>query len=165
MVIDKKNIINYLFIFLISTALSDFFMQNVHIAIAFPLKQYLFVAIPPWAYAEKQKASPIKLKGEIQSSNCTGGKCLLSLKTTELIWNKTKSSISIGEIIQIEYINSTQTNIDSPPVIGSENYINLDFKKGQSVFVWIKPSIDNNDVFIPASGPSSFGPDLSSELK
>ena len=63
-------------------------------------------------------------------------------------------------------INSTvKTNKDIIPDLGSNNYISLDLKQGESIIAWIKPSINNEDGFMPASGPYSFGPDLSSELK
>lgn len=59
------------------------------------------MALPDWAYGQRQRLSPILIQGEVTEVNCLGTQCTLTMTILEVLRNQSQETLEPGEAIVI----------------------------------------------------------------
>ena len=62
------------------------------------------MALPDWAYAERQRLSPILLRGEVMEVSCHEVQCTLKMKILQVLRNQSQRNIAHGDSLLINFV-------------------------------------------------------------
>lgn len=54
------------------------------------------MALPDWAYGQRQRLSPILIQGEVTEVNCLGTQCTLTMTILEVLRNQSQETLEPG---------------------------------------------------------------------
>lgn len=120
------------------------------------------MALPDWAYGQRQRLSPILIQGEVTEVNCLGTQCTLTMTILEVLRNQSQETLEPGEAIVITFVGNGLSEEDSsnpfPPPIGSPDMAVAVPCQGDQKYAWLRPT-DGNSYELMA-GEYGFGPNL-----
>jgi len=123
------------------------------------------MALPDWAYGERQRLSPILVKGEITAVSCSGIQCTLTMKILEVLRNQSPRDIAPGYSVSISFVGNIPSECHPPdpclpPPIG-EPIISVDIPKiDDQRYAWLRPVNGDSDAYELMAGEYGFGPNL-----
>jgi hypothetical protein len=124
------------------------------------------MALPDWAYAERQRIAPILVKGEVIEVACPGGQCTLKMQITQVVRNQTDRNIAPGCFLLINFTGNApagQIAPDrNPPPIGAATMSVKIPNVGDSTDAWLVPAAGDRDVYDLTAGQYGFGPNIES---
>jgi len=125
---------------------------------------FKIMALPDWAYGERQRLSPILVKGEVISVSCHGVQCALKMKILEVLRNQSSRDIVPGQVVSIVFVGRlpSESHKDSspPPPIGAPD-ISVELPKiGETKNAWLRSANDNSEAYELMVGAYGFGPNL-----
>ena len=130
------------------------------------------MALPDRAYAERQRLSPIRLKGLDQPIRCDRSGCSVSVLIESIERNKSPAHLIEGSTIAIVEIEASNTktipnpaSLDQSPMMGMpDNSVHIP-PPGSRTEAWLRPATLSKDTYYTTTfhlmgGPYGFGPDL-----
>ena len=123
------------------------------------------MALPDWAYAERQRLSPILVKGEVLSVSCQGVQCDLKMNILEVLRNQSSRDIAPGFLVSIAFVGNLASDCQGsdpclPPLIGAP-VVSVDIPKvGDQKYAWIRPDDSICNTYELMAGEYGFGPNL-----
>ena len=130
------------------------------------------MALPPWAYGERQRLSPILLKVRIQSISHHRDGCQVVAVPLLVMRNSSEHAIPLNKPIKILIdepgVIFPANDITQAPALGSQraspsNGFSSPIaapKVGDERLAWLRPSPNQRDSFDLMAGSHGFGPDL-----
>lgn len=120
------------------------------------------MALPDWAYGQRQRLSPILIQGEVKEVNCLGTQCTLTMQILEVLRNQSQASLEPGESIVITFVGHgspvEDSSAPSPPPIGSPDMAVSAPRQGDQKYAWLRPT--EGDRYELMAGEYGFGPNL-----
>lgn len=130
------------------------------------------VALPPWAYVERQQMSPIRIEGVIQQVTCENNRCYAKMLIESVKRNKSSQQLAEGDVITIIDIEARDSQAESrppnqqeAPIIGlPDNSVHIPTLCSRTE-AWLRPAEPSGDrkhsnTFQLMAGPYGFGPSL-----
>ena len=122
------------------------------------------MALPDWAYAERQRLSPISVRGEVTEVSCQGMQCTLKMKVSQVYRNLAQQNIEPGNLLLINFLGDPpqepQSINSSPPPIGAPITSVRIPTIGEQIEAWLRPAEGTINTYDLTSGPYGFGPNL-----
>ena len=123
------------------------------------------MALPDWAYAERQRLSPILLRGEVMEVSCHEVQCTLKMKILQVLRNQSQRNIAHGDSLLINFVGKVpecHSISQSPPPIGSTIMSVRIPNVGDQTDAWLRPADGDSNTYDLTSGEYGFGPNLES---
>jgi len=130
------------------------------------------MALPPWAYGERQRLSPILLKVRIQSISHHRDGCQVVAVPLLVMRNSSEHGIPLNKPIKILIdepgVIFPANDFSQAPALGSQRASPSNGfgspiaapKVGDERLAWLRPSPNQSDSFDLMAGSHGFGPDL-----
>ena len=122
------------------------------------------MALPDWAYAERQRLAPIVVKGEVMEVLCDEMQCTLQMQILQVIRNQTDRDIVPGCSLLINFVGNTPpkwpTLNQDPPPIGSPAMSVEIPTVGDQTDAWLRPAESDSDAYDLTAGKYGFGPNI-----
>ncbi len=125
------------------------------------------MALPDWAYGERQRLSPILVRGEVVAVVCRGIECTLSMKIVEVLRNQSPRDIAAGSLVSIIFVGNLPSECHTPdsclpPPIGAPVMSVEIPRPGDEKYAWLRPADSDGDTYELMAGQYGFGPNLES---
>lgn len=120
------------------------------------------MALPGWAYGQRQRLSPILIQGEVTQVDCLGTQCTLTMTILEVLRNQSQTTLESGDAIVITFVGHGSPEEDSAasslPPIGSPVMAVTVPHLGDIKYAWLRPT--DGDSYELMAGEYGFGPNL-----
>lgn len=122
------------------------------------------MALPDWAYAERQRLAPILVRGEVMEVSCDKMQCTLKMQILQVLRNQSQRNINPGDFLSINFVGQVspecRTPSPCPPPIGSPVMsVKIPNVRDQTD-AWLRPAEGTSDTYDLTSGKYGFGPNL-----
>ena len=153
---------NYLASTLIVTMTVIFCSTNSSLAAA-PLST---MALPDWAYAERQRLAPILVRGEVMEVSCHEVQCTLKMQILQVLRNQSQRSIELGDVLSINFVGQVSPELrilsQNPPPIGAPVVSVKIPNVGDQTDAWLRPAESDSNTYDLTADKYGFGPDIES---
>jgi hypothetical protein len=124
------------------------------------------MALPDWAYTERQKIAPILVRGEVIKVSCHEVQCTLKMQILQVLRNQTDRDIAPGHSLSISFVGKTPPkslapNQDPPPTGLPDMSVKIP-NVGEKTDAWLRPSESGKDAYDLTAGKYGFGPNIES---
>ncbi|MGG6297919.1 hypothetical protein ACQ4M4_26290 [Leptolyngbya sp. AN02str] len=120
------------------------------------------MALPDWAYGQRQRLSPVLIKGEVMNVDYLGPQCTLTMKILEVLRNQSQRTLEPGETIVITFVGhgspEEDSSASSPPPIGLPDMAVSVPDQGDQKYAWLRST--DGDGYELMAGRYGFGPNL-----
>lgn len=122
------------------------------------------MALPDWAYGQRQRLSPVLVMGEVMDVSCVETQCTLTMSVLEILRNQSQRYMESGDLISVDFVGNVPEEDQSPgatpPLMGSPVASVTIPTVGDHKFAWLRPNDKGENYYELMAGPYGFGPNL-----